>query len=144
MAKAEGYRRVFEEITPEKAQLLLSQRPFTRRLREYYCQALAGLIKAGKWRNDNPEGIMVNCKGEVIDGQHRLRAIVIAQQSARPDVEICLAIALSLPLRVCPAPAESPGTGRRKRSKARYFLVFARAVSSTHTVIAPRCLFAQA
>jgi len=64
-----------EEITPEKAKAMLAANTGNRKLRENHVAALARDIAAGNWQL-NGDAIRFNCDGTLIDGQHRLAAVV--------------------------------------------------------------------
>src|SRR5262245_54162495 len=68
-----------ETITPDRAQRLLlktEQLGFTNRgLRRYHIDKLAHAMSLGQWRVTH-EALALNKEGGVLDGQHRLHAIV--------------------------------------------------------------------
>lgn len=64
------------EINPESAAKLLATTEKNRPLNELRAVAMSADIKAGRWA-ENGETIVV-CAGRLIDGQHRLRAVVLA------------------------------------------------------------------
>ena len=68
------------EITPEKANKMLDnlyehQRPYLDRTAQRYA---ADMID-GKWQVENPSPIVISDTGKLIDGQHRLHAVVISK-----------------------------------------------------------------
>jgi len=67
-------------ITPEKAQELLNNNPKNRNMSKPLAKKYASDIAAGLWQY-NGDAIRTNDKGELIDGQHRLQAIVYAGTS---------------------------------------------------------------
>lgn len=68
----------FETITPAKAQSLLEKSDFRNRiLNKATVSRYAYAMQNGKWKA-NGEGIIMNCNGAVINGQHRLHAIIKA------------------------------------------------------------------
>lgn len=72
-----------EEITPQQAALWLEvANKRNRPLHMTRCVALAGAIKRGEWWL-NGDAIRFCTSGQLLDGQHRLQAIVIAGQSVR-------------------------------------------------------------
>jgi len=66
-------------ITPEIARDLLSRNTDNRNMREKTAQFYADQIKGGKWEL-NGTTIVVGENGRILDGQHRLRAIVLANK----------------------------------------------------------------
>ncbi len=79
-----------ETITPEQAAALLESRPANRKIRQSRVQALARLIEDGRWQI-NGQPIILNERGELLDGQHRLSAIVAA------NTPVICAVAYGLP-----------------------------------------------
>lgn len=63
-------------ITPEMAAKFLEKNK-NRNMRENYARRLAADMREGRWRKTH-QGIAFNCDGTLRDGQHRLRAIVLA------------------------------------------------------------------
>ena len=64
------------EITPEMAKdILESRNTSNRRLRMWWAHALAAAIRRGEWIITH-QGIAFDCDGNLIDGQHRLWAII--------------------------------------------------------------------
>jgi len=74
-----------EEITPIIAKNLLAKNPNNRKLNENWALRLAVDIDEGKWAL-NGETIIIDTDGNVLDGQHRLRAVVIADKSIMVNV----------------------------------------------------------
>lgn len=68
-------RMVF--VTPKMAAKMLGSNSRNRRLYEPYAQRLADDMAADRWLVTH-QGISFNCDGTLLDGQHRLRAIVIS------------------------------------------------------------------
>ncbi len=65
-------------VTPEQAQKWLDENNTqNRKLQESYAERLARDMENGKWEYTH-EPIAFNCNGVLVDGQHRLRAIVLA------------------------------------------------------------------
>jgi hypothetical protein len=65
-----------EEITPEKAAFYLhynisDQRPITAKIHEYKLD-----MEQGAWQDNHPQPIVFDDQGNLIDGQHRLLAVV--------------------------------------------------------------------
>lgn len=67
-----------EVITLAYAKQLLEQNPTNRPISEKTVQRYANDMKAGRWLN-NGQSIVVAENGELLDGQHRLHAIIVAQ-----------------------------------------------------------------
>jgi hypothetical protein len=70
-----------ESVTPEKAQELLRANTHNRRLRQGYVDRLADAIRRGEWEL-NGEPIQIAVNGILLNGQHRLMAIVEADVAA--------------------------------------------------------------
>lgn len=71
-------RASVEQVTPEKAaQVLSGPNVNVRHLNEEYAQQLAKLMALGRW-DVNGESVKFNASGELVDGQHRMRACVIS------------------------------------------------------------------
>lgn len=62
-------------ITPEIALEMLSSNDGNRPLRSSVVKRLANAIRRGEWRVSH-QGIAIDASGRLLDGQHRLRAIV--------------------------------------------------------------------
>lgn len=79
---AQQIRFVEESVTPERAkELLLSMandRPFSKNTALNYTE----VMRRGEWKF-NGDPIRINAKGKVIDGQHRLTAIVNSGKTQR-------------------------------------------------------------
>ena len=71
----EGFSSDAEFIDPEKAQEYLDQGVKNRRVRKKLVERFAAAMSAGHWKLTG-ESIKFNTKGEMVDGQHRLRAII--------------------------------------------------------------------
>jgi len=69
-----------EEVTPELAKQWLGNNPQNRRISAVQVQRLAAAIKRGEWMV-NGETIKLTEDGELLDGQHRLLAVVDAKRS---------------------------------------------------------------
>ena len=63
------------DITPELASHWLSKNTDNRKLRKYRAADLAEAMKDGKWAS-NGESISFDTRGVLVDGQHRLQAIL--------------------------------------------------------------------
>jgi hypothetical protein len=75
-----------ERIGPDRAELLLGKMMDNRRLRSGKITQFAADMRAGRWRVTG-EAIKIDKNGAVIDGEHRLRALIEAGRDT-PDVEI--------------------------------------------------------
>lgn len=71
-----------ETITPEIARHMLQRNVSNRNLRPTKVEEYAKQMKAGEWQITH-QGIAVNHKGELIDGQHRLTAIVKSNKTVQ-------------------------------------------------------------
>lgn len=67
-------------VTPEIAAKWLTKNDVNRKLREHRCAFLARAIEDGKWITTH-QGIAFAKSGRLLDGQHRLRAIIMCGQS---------------------------------------------------------------
>lgn len=70
------------EITPEKAKHLLSINKGNRNISTKKALAYAKDMKAGNWKITH-QGIAISTDGNIIDGQHRLSAILLAHKPIR-------------------------------------------------------------
>ena len=68
-------KTVIQSINPTLAAKYLGKMPFNRRLARKHVSALVEAIRLGDWRF-NGDPIRFNKPGELIDGQHRLNAII--------------------------------------------------------------------
>ncbi len=68
----------FETITPSIASSLLKKNNVNRKIRERKVNRLVQTIKAGHWRT-NGETICIANDGTLLNGQHRLTAVVISK-----------------------------------------------------------------
>jgi hypothetical protein len=77
----------FEEVlvTPEVARRWLERNAGNRRVRESHVEALALAMMGGEWRLTH-QGIAFDPEGNLLDGQHRLRAVVLAETPVRMTV----------------------------------------------------------
>lgn len=74
-----------ETITPELATEMLGHNTHNRNLRQPYVERLARAITAGDWQF-NGETIKVAADGTIVDGQHRLAAVVESGGSIKTAV----------------------------------------------------------
>jgi hypothetical protein len=70
-------------ITPEKAKQIIELQPRNRKVIDRKVNQYAQLIVCGKWSQDHPQGLIFNKQGELIDGQHRLLAVVKANVAVK-------------------------------------------------------------
>ena len=85
---AKSQHGIFSEIvtiTPEMAKYILEQNPDNRAIRNNKVREYASDILAGRW-TVNGEPIIIANTGEVNDGQHRLLAIVAADEPLRTNM----------------------------------------------------------
>lgn len=83
-------RSQIRTVTPEDARELLKHNTDNRALRQSWVDQLAGMIKDGKWASTH-QGIAIADSRRILDGQHRLHAIV----QAGVPVEIMVTTGLS-------------------------------------------------
>lgn len=76
----EGMKTETIRVTPEIARSWLTRNVINRALSEKHVDDLVWEVKAGKWRLTH-QGIAFNVLGELIDGQHRLHAIIRANMA---------------------------------------------------------------
>lgn len=74
-----------EIITPAMAEKYLSKNVHNRNLRERYAQSIANEITAGRWEFTH-QGIAFDVNGDLVDGQHRLTAIILAGIAVKMNV----------------------------------------------------------
>lgn len=72
----------WEVITPEKASEYLNKNNHNRNLRKSLVAKYARDMAAGNWKVTH-QGVAMNCDGTVLDGQHRLAAIIESGISVR-------------------------------------------------------------
>lgn len=70
---------VKETITPEKARQYLETNVGNRRLNNGFAESLANEIREGRWQLTH-QGIAFDENGRLIDGQHRLTAVALANE----------------------------------------------------------------
>lgn len=69
------------KVTPEMAAKFLGRNEGNRKLREHRAAYLARAIDEGKWKLTH-QAAAISKKGRLLDGQHRLRAICLANKPA--------------------------------------------------------------
>lgn len=72
-------------VTPDLAHTLLKRNSHNRSLSKFNVQFLAEEIRSGRWKTTH-QGIAVSSDGTLLDGQHRLAAIIEADQPALINV----------------------------------------------------------
>lgn len=72
-----------EEITPETAKQWLGLNHVNRRLADPIVNRITGIIERGEWMEDCTDGIGLDVDGGVINGQHRLNAIMNSGRTVR-------------------------------------------------------------
>lgn len=83
-----------EEITPDDARAMLDLNHRNRTLSQPSVVRIAELIKRGEWMEDSTDAIGLDTDGGVVNGQHRLHAVILADEpiralvmrDVRPDV----------------------------------------------------------
>ena len=68
------------KITPEMAVELLEKNTINRRVKERVVGQYATEILAGRWRSGTGEVIKIAKDGTILDGQHRLLAVIKADK----------------------------------------------------------------
>jgi hypothetical protein len=79
-ASEEAMTTVTMTVTPAQAQDWLDKMPTQRRLRQNKVDQLIRLINEGRWQV-LPHGIVIDKNGRLIDGQHRLTALVTTEKA---------------------------------------------------------------
>lgn len=75
---SENIRFEILSVSPEMAELWLDGRDANRRIRMGHVRELVAEMKAGRWRITH-QGIAFGPDGKLVDGQHRLSAVVMAE-----------------------------------------------------------------
>lgn len=78
-----------ETITPKQAEHYLGTNTANRPVRKWWVHHLSRIISEGRWRLTH-NGIAFNCDGTLLDGQHRLMAIVEAGKPVKMNVTVGL------------------------------------------------------
>lgn len=81
------------EVTPAAAKEILERNTRNRRLRKDYVSTLAGAMKRGEWQV-NGEPVQISEDGTLLNGQHRLSAVV------ESDVAVPMVVVRGLPKQV--------------------------------------------
>lgn len=77
-ARADRVRTEWKVVTPEMATKWLEGNTHNRTVRDSVVQRYAADMKAGRWKQSH-QGIAFDEEGTLIDGQHRLYAIIYAE-----------------------------------------------------------------
>src|SRR5688572_22952243 len=72
-----------ETITPDMAKQWLDVNHRNRKLSDPAVRRLAGIIRRGEWMESSTDGIGLDADGGVVNGQHRLTAVIEADQPVR-------------------------------------------------------------
>lgn len=75
----------YEVVTPAKASEYLKRNKCNRTLRESVIKRYASDMAAGKWRVTH-QGLAFDRRGNLLDGQHRLHAVILSQVTVRMAV----------------------------------------------------------
>lgn len=78
------------DVTPELAEKFLIQNTRNRKLRSAHLKAIVRELKEGKWQF-NGDALRFDSKGTLVDGQHRLHAILLSGVTAKTLVMFGLA-----------------------------------------------------
>lgn len=78
------------KITQETAQTWLDATKVNRKVSPQSVRVYASDMKKGRWRSDLAPAIMINRAGAVIDGQHRLHALLSLPEGSELDSEVRL------------------------------------------------------
>ena len=68
----------FQLVTPERAETILKEKANNRAVDPLHIKKLARAILKGTFNTHNPHGLSFGINGRLIDGEHRVRAIVMA------------------------------------------------------------------
>lgn len=69
-------KRILMTVTPDIATKLLAKNHSNRKVRKSHVDFLAEEMRTGQWIDDHHQGIAVNANGDIVDGQHRLIAVI--------------------------------------------------------------------
>lgn len=86
MDSQDNIRSIYVDMTPELAQKYLDTQVFNRKLNNMWVSALVGVINRGEWILDG-NSIKMDCNGHLIDGQHRLNAVIRAQKTVPMEIK---------------------------------------------------------
>ena len=65
-----------ELITPSKAKTYLEANTNNRNIKDRHVLKLSNEMKSGRWKQDTAETIKISKTGRILDGQHRLMAVI--------------------------------------------------------------------
>ena len=65
-----------ELITPSKAKTYLEANTNNRNVKDRHVLKLSNEMKSGRWKQDTAETIKISKTGRILDGQHRLMAVI--------------------------------------------------------------------
>ena len=68
-------------ITPQIAEEMLKKNPMNRRVKDFVISEYSRVMKAGLWKENTGEAIKFASDGTLLDGQHRLTALIKANVS---------------------------------------------------------------
>lgn len=77
----EGLRVELMQIPPDLAAKWLKRNFVNRPIQRKHIKSLVDAIRAGQWDDANGETIIFGITGNLLDGQHRLTAVVEAQHA---------------------------------------------------------------
>lgn len=77
MTSTSGVTYSIENVTPELAESWLARNTANRRMRRATAEAYARDMESGDWR-ENGDAICFAVDGTLLDGQHRLTAVVLS------------------------------------------------------------------
>lgn len=63
-------------VTPDKAKSILALMPRNRKINNERVKSLSKIMMSGGWNENHPQGLIFNKSGNLIDGQHRLYAVI--------------------------------------------------------------------
>lgn len=86
MAEKDTIRSTYVDMTPELAQRYLETQVHNRNVNEHWVEALAFAMERGDWTEDG-NSIKMDSNGHLIDGQHRLRAVIRSGKTLRMEVK---------------------------------------------------------
>lgn len=75
-------------ITPELASVLLSKNNTNRSLRKNTVLAYSQQMLKGEWKENNPDPIILSRNGKLLNGQHRLNAVLKSEKTLSWNIYI--------------------------------------------------------
>lgn len=84
-----------ELLTADDAKLMLMDNPVNRRLSQPAIKRFAREMLEDRWGN-NPQPIMISPTGRLIDGQHRLHALILADEQ-HPGIAVTMTVVRDVP-----------------------------------------------